>query len=95
MVCRTNFGSCSLVAATVTLLSVHGTTLGARVANQYAKRGTFSFVVAPGKYFPNVSALRAKLDGGKCISGQAVVRAGEEVMDDIRCVIRPARRRVT
>jgi hypothetical protein len=51
-VCPPNFGKCSLTAATVTLLTVHGTVFGSSVGKEYAANGPFSFLVAPGKYLP-------------------------------------------
>ena len=85
MVCRVVFGKCSLVTATVTVVSVHGTTFGGAVAKENVQDGQFSFVLAPGKYFPSASDVRAQLNGGRCIAGEAVVRAHEDVRDEIHC----------
>lgn len=81
--CSATFMKCARVSESVTLLSVHGTTLGSAVATQYATHGRFSFAVAPGKYFPSV-----RLVDHRCIAGEAVVRAHEDRRDDIACVKR-------
>lgn len=84
-VCSTNFQKCSLIAATVTVLSVRGTTMGGAVARQHTVTGRFSFVLPPGKYFPSAPGVQARLSRGRCISGYAVVRAHENVSDTILC----------
>lgn len=88
--CRDNLQKCSRVAAIVTLLSVHNRSVTA-VGKQYAANGRFSFLVAPGTYFPSTSAVRAPVDDGKCISGHAVVRAHQDVTDNVLCAIRRTR----
>jgi len=85
--CRDDLQKCSGVAATVTLLRVRGRT-GSAVGKQYAANGKFSFSVAPGTYFPTTSAVRARVDEGKCISGYAVVRAHQDKTDNVLCAIR-------
>jgi hypothetical protein len=87
-VCTANFGKCSPVAATVTLLSVQGATLGSAVGKKYAANGRFSFDVAPGKYFPTASTAQARVADRRCFAGEAVVRAGEDVTDSVSCVPR-------
>jgi hypothetical protein len=89
-VCKDILQKCSRVSAVVTLLSVHGKSRTA-VGKQYAARGRFSFLVAPGTYFPSPSAIRAPVDEGKCISGYAVVRAHHDVTDSVLCAIRRIR----
>lgn len=87
-VCSRNHGKCSLVAATVTLLSVHGAALGSPVDKTYAAHGRFSFVVAPGTYFPSASTAQARVASHRCIAGEAPVRAGEDVTDSVICLPR-------
>jgi hypothetical protein len=70
-VCSGHFGKCSLVAATVTLLSVHGAALGGPVDKTYATHGRFSFVVAPGTYFPSASTAQARVADRRCIAGES------------------------
>lgn len=83
--CRTNFGRCTRLATVVTIVSVRGTALGSAVARQYARRGQFTFLLVPGKYFP---AVRGSLIGARCISGEVSVRANENVRDDVTCYLR-------
>jgi hypothetical protein len=85
MVCRVAFGECSLVTATVTVVSVHGTKFGSAIAKEHALGGRFSFMLAPGKYFPSASDVQAQLNGGRCIAGEVVVHAHENVRDEIHC----------
>lgn len=88
MVCPGDFRKCVIVAATVTVLSVHGETLGNAVAQQRAIDGRFSFLLTPGKYFPSASAVQARLYGGHCIAGDVIVHANKDVDDGIKCYIR-------
>lgn len=85
MVCQPNFGPCAPAKATITVLEVHGTKLGGSVASKTVSNGQFSFLLAPGKYFPSATAVHAHLKGGKCISGEVVVAAHEHVTDNVRC----------
>lgn len=83
--CKPNFGACTSLATTVTILTVHGAALGSAVAKQYARRGQFTFLLAPGKYFPSV---RSGPVGVRCISGEVSVRAGENRRDNVTCYTR-------
>jgi hypothetical protein len=94
MVCRTLFRGCTLVAANVTVFSVHGSRFGKAVAKQDALHGRFSFLVSPGEYFLSASAVRTRLEVGHCISGEVVIRAREYVLDAITCYVRISGRRV-
>jgi hypothetical protein len=85
-VCQPPLGRCSPLATTVTVLSVHGTTLGAAVAKQYARDGRFSFVLAPGRYFPSVSGV-PQVHGSGCVSSRTVVRAREVAVANVHCSI--------
>jgi len=85
-VCQPPLGRCSPLATTVTVLSVHGATPRAAVAKQYARDGRFSFALAPGKYLPSVSGVRG-VHGSGCVSSQAVVRAREAAVANVRCSI--------
>jgi hypothetical protein len=78
------------LATTVTILNMHGTALGSAVARQYARRGQFTFLLPPGKYFPSV---RGGLIDARCISGEVRVRADKNVRDDVTCYIRIRRHR--
>jgi len=84
-VCSTDLRKCSPVAATVTVLSVHGTTMGGAVAKQHTATGRFSFALPPGKYVPSVPDVQARLSGGRCVASEAVVRARENVSVSILC----------
>jgi hypothetical protein len=84
-ICRTVAGLCSLAAATVSILRVHGTTQGRPVARENAASGHFSFSLPPGKYFPSASDIRPKLAGARCISGEVVVTSDQVVPDGISC----------
>lgn len=76
---------CSSAEGIVTILRVRGTTLGKAVAKQYARHGRFSFLLAPGKYFPSATFVHARLNGGHCISGEILIRAYETVNGEITC----------
>lgn len=84
-VCSIYLRNCSRVAATVTVLSVHGTTMGGAVAKQHTATGRFSFALPPGKYFPSAFDVQARLTHGRCIADETVVRAHENVSDTILC----------
>lgn len=83
--CKPNFGKCTPLATTVTILTVHGATLGSAVAKQYARRGQFTFLLAPGKYF---AFVRGDPVGVRCISGEVSVRSGENRRDNVTCYTR-------
>lgn len=84
--CLGSVSRCAPVAATVTLLRVNGTTLGSAVGKQYAADGRFSFIVAPGKYFPSASlGGRSSVHG--CIAGQTVVGAHQAVTAYVSCTV--------
>jgi hypothetical protein len=84
-------GPCSRTRATVTVLEVHGTTLGRPVAKMNTTTGRFRFSLPPGKYFPSGSGVYAK-NGIRCIAGEPVVSTGHVVRDEVRCYprVRPS-----
>jgi hypothetical protein len=91
--CPGDFKKCVNVVAIITVLSVHGKTFGNAVAQQRTTNGRFSFLLAPGTYFPSASSVQARLHGGHCIAGDVTVRANEEVNDGVRCYVRVQPRR--
>lgn len=76
---------CLPAEAVVTILSVHGTTLGKSVSKEKTRHGNFSFLLVPGKYFPSATAVHARLNGGHCIAGEILIGAHESVNADISC----------
>jgi hypothetical protein len=82
--------ACSRTKATVTILQVHGKTLGRSVAKVYATNGDFRFSLPPGKYFPSASLVNAG-NGIRCIAGQTVVTTAHIVRDDVECYPRVRR----
>lgn len=82
--------ACSRTKATVTILGVHGKTLGRSVAKVYAANGDFRFSLPPGKYFPSASPVHAG-NGIRCIAGQMVVTSAHIVRDDVECYPRVRR----
>ncbi len=85
-VCTAGLARCTPAAAAVTLLAVNGATLGRAVGKDYATDGRFSFLVAPGKYFPAARAARGPHDR-RCIAGEVVVDAHETVNDSVSCSV--------
>ncbi len=59
--------------------------MGGAVAKQRTVTGRFSFALPPGKYFPTAFDVQARLSRGRCIAGEAVVRAHENVSDPVVC----------
>jgi hypothetical protein len=59
--------------------------MGGAIAEQHTANGRFSFVLAADKYFPSASGVWPQFNDGRCIAGQAVLRAHEDVNDAIRC----------
>jgi hypothetical protein len=76
---------CSSAEAMVTILGVRGTTFDKAVSKQYTRHGRFSFLLAPGKYFPAATFVHARLNGGHCIAGERLIRAHQSVDANIYC----------
>jgi|ERR1041385_2434972 hypothetical protein len=88
LVCREAEHKCVPAEATIKVLSVHGTTLGKPVAERRVVDGRFRFTMPPGKYFPSASDVMGSSASVHCISGEMVLRAHEQTVDDIRCYAR-------
>lgn len=88
ILCPGNFRKCVNAVATVSALTVHQNMLGNAVARQLTKSGRFSFLLAPGEYFPSASLVQTRLHGGNCIAGDVTIHANKNVSDVVRCYIR-------
>src|ERR1700728_878715 len=88
MLCPRDFRKCVNAVATVSVLTVHQNMLGNVVAQQRTRNGRFSFLLAPGEYFPSASLVQTRLHGGNCIAGDVTVHANKKVSDVVRCYVR-------
>ena len=79
---------CASAAATVSVREVRDGRAGRVVAKQYASGGRFSFSLSAGTYEPQASAVHARLNGGRCSSTVAEVRAGKSTQETIRCYVK-------
>lgn len=84
-VCERDFGKCIRVSTPVTVFLVKDHGLSGPVDHQRAEGGRFSFRLTPGIYLPTALRVEAQLNDGRCISGEAMVRANTDVNDPIIC----------
>jgi hypothetical protein len=84
-VCERHFGKCIRVSTTVAVFVIKGHRYLGPVDRQRAEGGKFSFRLAPGTYLPTAPRVEAQLNDGRCISGEAKVRANADVNDSIIC----------
>jgi hypothetical protein len=94
VVCHVTLRRCLSAKATVKVFSRKGTEFTIPIAEQYVADGRFSFVLSPGLYYLAALEVRPALHGGRCISGEVTVHAGEHTRDEITCFGRPARPRM-
>jgi hypothetical protein len=84
-VCERDFGKCIHVNTTVTVFLIKDHRSRGPVEHQRAKGGRFSFRLTPGTYLPTAHLVEAQLNDGRCVSGEARVRANTDINDPIIC----------
>ena len=86
-VCERDFGKCVHVSTTVTVFLVKDHRSSGPVGHRRAEGGKFSFRLTPGTYLPTAPRVEAQLNNGRCISGEARVRANTDINDPIICYV--------